>query len=109
MIKQKFEFPLNKTGEEDDQFLRGEFDVIKELLAQLPGATEAKQKIDRLIDLCGPAPKGTGIQNLRECIIQTKWKYDVAPEDKQVRCHTSQLIQLIIGERQICQISMFSQ
>ena len=87
MIKQKFEFPLNKTGDEDDQFLRGEFDVIKELLAQLPGATEAKQKIDRLIDLCGPAPKGTGIQNLRECIIQTKWKYDVAPEDKQVRCN----------------------
>ena len=27
---------------------------------------------------------GTGIQNLRECIIETKWKYDVAPEDKQV-------------------------
>ena len=48
---------------------------------------EAKQKIDRLIDLCGLAPKGTGIQNLRECIIQTKWKYDVAPEDKQVRCN----------------------
>merc|ERR1712156_850403 len=29
-------------------------------------------------------PKGTGIQNLRECIIETKWKYDVATEDKQV-------------------------
>ena len=89
MIKQKFEFPLNKTGEEDDQYLRGEFDVIKELLARLPGASQAKLKIDRLIDLCGPAEKGTGIQNLRECIIQTKWKYDVAPEDKQVRvrCH----------------------
>ena len=27
---------------------------------------------------------GTGIQNLRECIIETKWKYDVASEDKQV-------------------------
>ena len=34
--------------------------------------------------MCGPKPKGTGMQNLRECIIQTKWKYDVAPEDKQV-------------------------
>ena len=31
-----------------------------------------------------PLSSGTGIQNLRECIIETKWKYDVAPEDKQV-------------------------
>ena len=41
-------------------------------------------QIDRIIDMCGPKPKGTGMQNLRESIIQTKWKYDVAPEDKQV-------------------------
>ena len=40
--------------------------------------------MDRVIDICGGAPKGTGLQNLRECIIETKWKYDVAPEDKQV-------------------------
>ena len=84
LIKQKFEFPLAKTGEEEDQYLRGEFDVIKELVEKLPGAREAKTKIDRLIDLCGPTPKGTGVQNLRESIIRTKWKYDVAPEDKQV-------------------------
>ena len=41
-------------------------------------------QVDRVIDICGPAPKGTGLQNLRECIIETKWKYDVAPEDRQV-------------------------
>ena len=41
-------------------------------------------KIDRVIDICGPGPKGTGLQNLRECIIETKWKYDVAPEDRQL-------------------------
>ena len=34
--------------------------------------------------MCGAKPKGSGLQNLRECIIQTKWKYDVAPEDKQI-------------------------
>ena len=34
--------------------------------------------------MCGAKPKGSGLQNLRESIIQTKWKYDVAPEDKQV-------------------------
>merc|ERR1711988_1154195 len=35
-------------------------------------------------DICGPTPKGTGLQNMRESIIETKWKYDVASEDKQV-------------------------
>lgn len=83
LIQQKFEFPLPKSSD-DDKLLRGEFDVIKELLAKLPGAPEAKLKIDRIIDMCGAKPKGSGLQNLRECIIQTKWKYDVAPEDKQV-------------------------
>ena len=44
----------------------------------------ANQKVDRIINLCGPGPRGTGLQNLREAIIQTKWKYDLAMEDKQV-------------------------
>ena len=44
----------------------------------------ANQKVDRIINLCGPEPRGTGLQNLREAIIQTKWKYDLAMEDKQV-------------------------
>ena len=26
-------------------------------------------QVDRVIDICGPGPKGTGLQNLRECII----------------------------------------
>jgi len=45
---------------------------------------EGKAKVDRAIDLCGPAPKGTGLTNLRESIIETKWKYDVAPEERQI-------------------------
>ena len=45
LIKQKFEFPLNKTADDDDHLLRGEFDVIKELVAKLPGAVEAKAKV----------------------------------------------------------------
>ena len=57
--------------------------MIKELLATEPTAAEGKKKIDHVIDVCGPAPKGNGLQNLRECIIETKWKYDVAPEEKQ--------------------------
>ena len=44
LIQQKFEFPLPKSTD-DDKLLRGEFDVIKELLAKLPGASEAKSKV----------------------------------------------------------------
>lgn len=84
IITSKFE-SNTEVGEDDDPLVRGEFDVIKELLEKLPGAVEGKKKLDRIIDLCGPAPKGAGLQNLRECIIETKWKYDVAPEDRQVR------------------------
>merc|ERR1719413_133021 len=84
LIKQKFEFPLPHGQDDEDPFIKGEFDVIKELLEKLPGAKEGKSKVDRVIDICGPPPKGTGLQNLRECVIETKWKYDVATEDKQV-------------------------
>ena len=38
----------------------------------------------KVIDICGPTPKGTGLQNMREAIIESKWKYDVSTEDKQV-------------------------
>jgi hypothetical protein len=84
LIFQKFESPLPKSQDDDDPFIKGEFDVIKELLEKMPATAEGKRKIDRVIDICGGSPKGTGIQNLRECIIETKWKYDVASEDKQV-------------------------
>jgi len=84
LINQKFESALPKTQDEDDPFIKGEFDVIKELLEKCPAAVEGKKKIDRVIDICGPSPKGTGLQNLRESVIETKWKYDVASEDKQV-------------------------
>jgi hypothetical protein len=88
LIHQKFESVLPKCQDDDDPFIKGEFDVIKELLEKVPATVEGKKKIDRVIDICGPAPKGTGLQNLRECIIETKWKYDVATEDKQVAWKT---------------------
>merc|ERR1711988_1389330 len=84
LIFQKFESPLPRCPDDDDPFIKGEFDVIKELLEKLPSTVQGKKKIDRVIDICGPQPKGTGLQNLRECIIETKWKYNVATEDKQV-------------------------
>ena len=58
LIFQKFESPLPKSQDDDDPFIRGEFDVIKELLEKFPAAVEGKKKIDRVIDVCGPTPKG---------------------------------------------------
>lgn len=58
-------------------FIKGESDVIKELLEKVPATIEGKKKIDSRHRLRSQ-PKGLGIQNLRECIIETKWKYDVA-------------------------------
>ena len=87
IINSKFEDPVSTSTEEEDPLVKGEFEVIKELLEKLPGAVEGKKMVDRVIDICGPAPRGSGLQNLRECIIETKWKYDVAPEDRQGNYH----------------------
>ena len=83
IIKNKFETVPGNSQYDDDPLVRGEFELMKELMSTFPQASEAKRKIDIIIDKCGPNPRGTGIQNLRECIIETKWKYDVAAEDKQ--------------------------
>jgi len=74
------------TPSEDlkDPTLMGEFEVIKELLEKVPATKEGKILADKMIDLCGTPPEGTGIQNLRKCIIRTKYKYDAATEDRQI-------------------------
>merc|ERR1712088_970727 len=59
-------------------------DDLKELLEKLPAAKEGKILADKMIDNCGTPPEGTGIQNLRKCIIRTKYKYDAATEDRQI-------------------------
>ena len=63
--------------------MMGEFQFIKDLLEKVPAAQEGKMLADKMIDLCGVPPEGTGLQNLRKCIIQTKYKYDAATEDRQ--------------------------
>ena len=37
-----------------------------------------------MIDLAAPPPKGTGVQKIRECIIQDKMTFDVSSDDCQV-------------------------
>eukprot|EP00092_Neocalanus_flemingeri_P000743 GFUD01000787.1.p1 GENE.GFUD01000787.1~~GFUD01000787.1.p1 ORF type:complete len:517 (+),score=146.06 GFUD01000787.1:114-1553(+) len=81
---------IHKTFEElapsedlKDAYLMGEFEVIKELLEKVPATKDGKVLADKMIDICGVPPEGTGIQNLRKCIITTKYKYDAATEDRQ--------------------------
>ena len=54
-----------------------------------------------MIDICGPTPKGTGLQNMREAIIESKWKYDVSPEDKQVLLKSATNIHIIFKSNQV--------
>ena len=72
LIYSKFEKIDCVPNEEEDPYTAGNYDVIKQLCNTSQYAVEAKKKIDIIIDKCGPPPKGIGIQNLRECIIQTK-------------------------------------
>ena len=89
IIKSKFEDPL-PSEDNKDPFLRGEFDVIKQLLSALPETVSGKVLADKMIDICGTPPEGFGLQNLRKAIIQMKYKYDASTEDKQV---SSQLLE----------------
>jgi len=82
IIKKTFE-ELAQSEDLKDSLLMGEFQVIKDLLEKVPEAVEGKMLADKMIDLCGVPPEGTGLQNLRKCIIQTKYKYDAATEDRQ--------------------------
>jgi len=83
IIKKKFEDQL-ESEDLKDPFMRGEFDVVKELVEKYPETVPGKILADKMIDICGVPPEGTGLQNLRKAIIQTKYKYDAATEDKQV-------------------------
>lgn len=66
----------------EEKAKRGQFSVIFKLFEYLPEAKEAKAHLDRIIDLCGEPPIGTGLQNLRECIQWTQQKHDFEPKKK---------------------------
>jgi len=82
-IIQKTFMELAPSEDLKDPYLMGEFDVVKELLEKVPATKAGKVLADKMIDNCGTPPEGTGIQNLRKCIIRTKYKYDAAAEDRQ--------------------------
>merc|ERR1712218_610454 len=65
---------------------RGEFEVIKELVAELGGdGGAAKRECDKVIDKNGPAKTGgTGIKQLRENIAESKLSYEIMDDAAQV-------------------------
>merc|ERR1712168_571150 len=83
IIKSKFMDPL-PSEDNKDAFMRGGFEVIKQLLEKVPETKAGKVLADKMIDICGTPPEGTGMQNLRKIIIQMKYKYDASTEDKQI-------------------------
>merc|ERR1712012_377365 len=62
---------------------RGEFEVVKELMAALPDGAAAKRECDKVIDKNGPPPKGTGIKQLRENIAESKLSYEIMDDAAQ--------------------------
>jgi len=68
---------------EKDALFRGEFEVVKELVAALTDGDAAKRECDKVIDKNGPAPKGTGIKQLRENIAESKLSYEIMDDAAQ--------------------------
>jgi hypothetical protein len=75
-----------KMDPNKDALFRGEFEVIKALVADLGADGESsKRECDKVIDKNGP-PKtgGTGIKQLRENIAESKLSYEIMDDAAQV-------------------------
>merc|ERR1711915_906146 len=67
-----------------DTLFRGEFEVVKELVATMKDGQGAKNNADKIIDLNGtPKTGGTGIKQLRENIAESKLSYEIMDDAAQ--------------------------
>merc|ERR1712165_288817 len=67
-----------------DPLFRGEFEVVKELVAALKDGAAAKNECDKVIDKNGtPKTGGTGIKQLRENIAESKLSYEIMDDAAQ--------------------------
>jgi hypothetical protein len=68
-----------------DPLFRGEFEVIRELVAELKeDGAAAKNQCDKIIDKNGPTKcGGTGIKQLRENIAESKLSYEIMDDAAQ--------------------------
>merc|ERR1712193_228149 len=74
----KYEVDPNK-----DTLFRGEFEVVKELIAAVADGDGAKRECDKVIDKNGPPPLGTDIKQLRENIAESKLSYEIMDDAAQ--------------------------
>jgi len=73
-----------QMDKDKDTLFRGEFEVVKELTAALGDeGIASKRECDKVIDKNGPAPKGTGIKQLRENIAESKLSYEIMDDAAQ--------------------------
>jgi len=67
-----------------DPLFRGEFDVVKELVATMKNGESAKNVADKVIDKNGtPKTGGSGIKQLRENIAESKLSYEIMDDAAQ--------------------------
>jgi len=67
-----------------DPLFRGEFEVIKELIAELPDGEPAKRECDKVVDKNGPTKTGgTGLKQTRENIAESKLSYEIMDDAAQ--------------------------
>merc|ERR1712203_365817 len=67
-----------------DPLFRGEFEVVKELVATMKDGVAAKNECDKVIDKNGtPKTGGTGIKQLRENIAESKLSYEIMDDAAQ--------------------------
>merc|ERR1719154_613866 len=70
---------------EKDYLNRGEFEVVKTLVAVMPDGAAAKNNADKIIDKNGtPKTGGTDIKQLRENIAESKMSYEIMDDAAQV-------------------------
>merc|ERR1711977_369898 len=73
-----------KMDMKKDPLFRGEFEVVKELVATLKDGVGAKNNADKIIDLNGTKKTGgTGIKQLRENIAESKLSYEIMDDAAQ--------------------------
>merc|ERR1711874_602287 len=73
-----------KMNPDKDPLFRGEFDVVKELVATIKNGESAKNVCDKVIDKNGtPKTGGTGIKQLRENIAESKLSYEIMDDAAQ--------------------------
>lgn len=67
-----------------EPLFRGDFEVILELVGDLPDGMAAKRECDKVIDKNGPARGGgAGIKHLREGIAESKLSFEIMDESAQ--------------------------